>query len=102
MSAAAGRAPSSVAGEKTQTGQELQHAESRWQPVLRLPCQLTVDLPLATFRVADFVKLRVGTILATNWQVARDVPLRVNGILIGWGEFEEAGSRLAVRLTELA
>jgi flagellar motor switch/type III secretory pathway protein FliN len=34
--------------------------------------------------------------------VRRDVPLRVNGNVIGWSEFEVVGDTLAVRLTELA
>lgn len=76
--------------------------ESRWQPLLGLPCQLTVDVPIPGFRVSDLLKLQVGSILATGWHVARDVPMRVNESLIGWSEFEVVNNRLAVRLTELA
>ncbi len=81
---------------------ELQLNEERWRPVLRLPCLLTVDLPLPEVKIADFLRLRVGSVVQTNWQAVRDVPLRVNGTLIGWSEFEVVGSRLAVRVTELA
>jgi len=76
--------------------------EARWRPVLGLPCQLTVELPLPNFKVADFLGLRPGSVLSTGWRLAHDVPLHINGTLIGWAEFEGAGSRLAVRLTELA
>jgi flagellar motor switch/type III secretory pathway protein FliN len=76
--------------------------ELRWRPALSLPCQLTVDLPLPRFSVSDLLQLRVGSVVPTNWRLARDVPLRVNGTLIGWSEFEVVGSRLAIRLTELA
>jgi len=76
--------------------------DPRWRPVLDLPCQLTVDLPLPNFKVADFLKLQAGSVMATEWRVSRDVPLRVNETLIGWGEIEGSGKRLAVRLTELA
>jgi flagellar motor switch/type III secretory pathway protein FliN len=76
--------------------------EERWRPVLRLPCELTVDLPLPDFKIANFLQLRVGSVVVTSWQAGRDVPLRVNGALIGWSEFEVVGSRLAVRVTELA
>jgi flagellar motor switch/type III secretory pathway protein FliN len=76
--------------------------DPRWRPVLDLPCQLSVDLPLPNFKVADYLKLQTGSVMATNWRVTHDVPLHVNGTLIGWGEFEGAGKRLAVRLTELA
>jgi flagellar motor switch/type III secretory pathway protein FliN len=76
--------------------------ERRWRPVLGLPCQLTVDLPLPAFKVADFLALRVGSVIGTGWRVGHDIPLRVNGTLVGWGEFEGTGAKLAVRLTELA
>jgi flagellar motor switch/type III secretory pathway protein FliN len=76
--------------------------EARWRPVLELPCQLTVDLALPNFTVADFLGLGPGSVLSTNWRLAHDIPLRINGTLIAWAEFEGAGSRMAVRLTELA
>ena len=81
---------------------EIDKQEARWRPVLDLPCRLTVDLPLPGFTLADFLKLQVGSVVATRWRIAQDVPLRINGRLIAWGEFEGAGHRLAVRLTELA
>jgi len=76
--------------------------DPRWQPVMTLPCQLTVDLALPAFTVSDFLRLRPGSVVSTQWAIARDVPLRVNGTVIGWGELEASGQRLAVRLTELA
>jgi flagellar motor switch/type III secretory pathway protein FliN len=76
--------------------------ETRWRPLLGLPCQLTVDLPLPEFTVAELLQLGVGSVMKTGWRVARDVPLRVNDTLIGWSEFEAVGNRLAIRLTELA
>ncbi|MFZ1158978.1 MAG: FliM/FliN family flagellar motor C-terminal domain-containing protein [Candidatus Sulfotelmatobacter sp.] len=101
--------PVSVASEGP--GQRLENSaaaadkgidETRWRPLLGLPGQLTVDLPLPDFTVADLLQMAVGSVMRTGWQVARDVPLRVNGTLIGWSEFEAVGNRLAVRLTELA
>ena len=76
--------------------------DARWQPVLALPCLLSVDISLPSFKVSDLIRLNPGTVVNSGWGIARDVPLRVNGILIGWGELEAAGSRLAVRVTELA
>lgn len=104
MSAATAQAVS-LPAEKPQAVDAVRDAsreEVRWRPVLDLPCQLTVDLPFPHFKVADFLALRAGSVLGTNWRLAHDIPLRVNGTLIGWAEFEGAGSRLAVRLTELA
>lgn len=100
--AAAVQAMSPTVAEKPPGERLREDEELRWRPVLGLPCQLTVDLPLPHFKVADFLALRGGSVIATNWRLAHDIPLRVNGTLIGWAEFEGAGSRLAVRLTELA
>jgi len=75
---------------------------TRWRPVLGLPCHLTIDLSLSNFRVRDFLSLRAGSIVGTEWAIARDLPVRVNGTVIASGELEGAGNRLAVRLTELA
>lgn len=76
--------------------------EARWQPVLEMNCELTVELSLHGFRVKDFLALAPGSLMPTLWRVTRDVPLRLNGTLIAWCEFEGAGNHLAVRLTELA
>src|SRR3981189_191579 len=96
----AGTTPVATAGVTAGDGAELD--EERWRPVLRLPCQLTVDLPLPDFKIADLLRLGVGSVVTTSWQAGRDVRLRVNGALIGWSEFEVVGSELAVRVTELA
>lgn len=76
--------------------------DPRWQAVLDLPCELTVELPLPGFTVSDFLRLQRGSVRPTHWRLTRDVPLRVNGTLIAWGELEGVGQHLAIRLTELA
>ena len=76
--------------------------EALWRPLLALPCELTVDLPLPDVTIADLLELGAGSVMRTSWQVAQDVPLRINDTLVGWGEFEAVGNRLAVRVTELA
>jgi flagellar motor switch/type III secretory pathway protein FliN len=76
--------------------------DERWLPVLQLPCQLTAELPIPEFRIANLMRLRAGGLVNTTWPVGNDIPLRINGTLIGWSEFEVVGDRLAVRLTELA
>jgi flagellar motor switch/type III secretory pathway protein FliN len=73
-----------------------------WARVEGLPCLLTVEIPVPGFTVADLVHLAPGRIIATRWTVGLDVPLRINGELIAWSEFEVVQSHLAVRLTELA
>jgi flagellar motor switch/type III secretory pathway protein FliN len=94
-------AVSGTAAEKASVVREVGDEEARWQPVLALPCELVVELPLPNFKVSDFLKLQAGSVIATEWRVTRDVPLRANGTLIAWGEFDGSGNRLAVRLTEL-
>jgi flagellar motor switch protein FliN len=74
----------------------------RWLRVGPLPCLLTVEISVPGFTVADLVHLERGRIITTRWTVGQDVPLRVNGELIAWSEFEVVQNRLAVRLTELA
>ena len=76
--------------------------DARWRPVLGLPCELTVELSLPGFKIADLLHLRAGSVIAAHWRVGQDVPLRLNGTLIGWSEFEVVSDHLAVRLTELA
>ena len=73
-----------------------------WKPVLGLGCDLTVDLPVPGFKIADLMKLQKGSIINAHWRLGRDVPLCLNATSIGWIEFEVVGRNLAVRLTELA
>ena len=67
-----------------------------------LPCTLALDLPVINFTVADLLSLARGTIVETAYHQSSDLPLRVNGQLVGWTEFEVVGERLAVRLTDLS
>lgn len=94
---------SSAAAEKAAASAALDaEEESRWQPVLDLPCQLSVELSVPGFTVADFLKLRIGSVLETSARISHDVPLRINGTLIAKAEFDGGRTRLAVRVTELA
>ena len=67
-----------------------------------LPCEITLVLPIVGFTIRDLMQMRVGTVLETACKATSDVPVRVNGTLIGWTEFEVIGNTLAVRITELA
>lgn len=66
------------------------------------PCLLSLEVPVSRFTVRDLLRLRVGSIVETSSHHASDIPLRANGLLIGWTEFEVIGNRVAVRITELA
>lgn len=98
MTAAAAAVASVERKPETAIGSE----DARWLPLMTLPCQITVDLSLPGFTVSDFLGLRAGSVVSTQWAVARDLPVRVNGTVMAWGELEAAGKRLAVRLMELA
>jgi flagellar motor switch/type III secretory pathway protein FliN len=67
-----------------------------------LPCTLALDIPVIRFTVGDLLSLANGSIVETAYHQSSDLPLRVNGQLVGWTEFEVVGDRLAVRLTDLS
>jgi flagellar motor switch/type III secretory pathway protein FliN len=67
-----------------------------------LPCTLALDLPVARFTVGDLLSMTTGSIVETSYHQSSDLPLHVNGQLVGWTEFEVVGERLAVRLTDLS
>jgi flagellar motor switch protein FliN/FliY len=73
-----------------------------WPRVEALPCLLSIEIPVPNFTVADLVTLAPGRLVDTRWTVGEDVPLRINGELIAWSEFETVNNHVAVRLTELA
>jgi flagellar motor switch/type III secretory pathway protein FliN len=67
-----------------------------------LPCTLVLEIPVIGFNVRDLLGLTIGSIVETAYHQSSDLPLRVNGQLVGWTEFEVVGERLAVRLTDLS
>lgn len=79
------------------------HAERDPAEILPwLPCTLALDIPVVKFTVGDLLSLTRGSIVETAYHQSSDLPLRVNGQLVGWTEFEVVGDRLAVRLTDLS
>ena len=74
---------------------------AKWNHVLGFACGLTVELTMPGFKIADLARLVPQMIIDSQWQVGEDVPLRLNGQLIAWSEFEVVSNRLAVRITEL-
>jgi flagellar motor switch/type III secretory pathway protein FliN len=67
-----------------------------------LPCQLSLEIPIVNFTVGDLLRLDKDSIAETSCLSTGDIPLRANGLLIAWTEFEVIGNRLALRITELA
>jgi flagellar motor switch/type III secretory pathway protein FliN len=64
-----------------------------------LPCQLSIEIPIVNFTVGDLLRLGKDSIVETACLSTSDVPLRANGLLVAWAEFEVIGNQLAVRLT---
>ena len=63
---------------------------------------VNAEIPVPGFTVGDLLKLAPGAVVQTATPAGKDVPIRVNGILLGLGKFEVIGDRLAVRITEFA
>jgi flagellar motor switch/type III secretory pathway protein FliN len=81
---------------------EKQHELDPCELVPWLPCTLALDIPVIRFSVRDLLRLACGSLVETAYHQSSDLPLRVNGQLVGWTEFEVVGERLAVRLTDLS
>lgn len=104
LNIAANTAVATVAGQSV-TGPHLVERPTEKDPsesLPWLPCTLAVDLPVIRFRVRDLLCLTKGSVVETAYHQSSDLPLRVNGQLVGWTEFEVVGDRLAVRLTDLS
>jgi len=63
-------------------------------------CWVAAELEVPGLTVGDVLHLAPGTVLNTRWRTNRDLPLRVNGRLLGFAEFDSAGEVMGVRLTE--
>ena len=71
-----------------------------WGSLTQLMCSVTLELEVPSLTVGDVLHLANGTVLSTRWRTNRDLPLRVNGRLLGFAEFDSTGDAMGVRLTE--
>jgi flagellar motor switch/type III secretory pathway protein FliN len=69
---------------------------------LHVPVLLQVEVPVIAMTVGDLFRLDKGSIVNTAQLTGANVPLRVGGRLLAWGEFQVIGDHLAVRVAELA
>lgn len=67
-----------------------------------LPCVVSVEIPLQRFTIGMLARLNLGAVVSTASARNTDVPISVNGLLVGWSELEVIDNRLAVRITEIA
>jgi len=94
-----------IAELKTVKGSQLAERpleSDRYESLPWLPCTLALDIPVVRFSVGDLLSLAKGSVVETAYHQSSDLPLRVNGQLVGWTEFEVVGERLAVRITDLS
>jgi flagellar motor switch/type III secretory pathway protein FliN len=76
--------------------------ERAWGQVGDLPCDISIEVPVPGFGLKDLLALRRETVLVSRLPTSDSPPLRINGELVAWCDFEVLGTRLAVRITELA
>ena len=100
-SSAAVAAPDPVTAASAEPA-PVQPSDACWRQAMRLPCSVSIEVPLPGFRVKDLLGMRATSLVGSHWPTSDNLPLKVNGELIAWCEFEVLGNRLAVRLTELA
>jgi flagellar motor switch/type III secretory pathway protein FliN len=71
-------------------------------PVMRLPVELDVVVPIREFRVRHLLALAPGQVIESRWRNGEDVPLAAGDVQLAWSEFEVIDTQLAVRVTRLA
>jgi flagellar motor switch/type III secretory pathway protein FliN len=72
-----------------------------WTEALELPCQLYVALGIPHFTIRDLLSLQVNSLVDTKRREGAHVPVLVNGVMVGWAEFDVLDGRLGVRMTEM-
>ena len=70
-------------------------------PVLRLPVDLAVRVPVRDFRMRQLLVLAPGQVIETQWNHGEDLPLTAGEVEVAWSEFEVVETKLAVRITRL-
>ncbi len=83
-------------------GEPARQRVSNWSLFQQLPCQISLEIPVPGFTVSTLLRLAPNDVITSGWLQGSDVPLRVNGKIIGWTEFEVIDDRLAARLTQIA
>ncbi len=82
--------------------EQVSSTEDAWGHVKKLPCTLSVEVPIPAFTVGKLLALVPGMVLDSWCEEGSHVPVLTNGQMIGWGEFDVVDDVLAIRLTELA
>lgn len=81
---------------------EISESERTDSPILRIPVEVDVAVPIRSFRVRNLLALDQGQVIETQWLDGDDLPLGARGAQLAWTEFEVIDEKLAVRITRLA
>jgi flagellar motor switch/type III secretory pathway protein FliN len=82
--------------------QQPEHVNNAIEAFHWLACKATTEVPVPRFTVGDLLNLRKGAVVQTASPSTGDVPIYINKILLGRGQFEVTEKRLTIRITELA
>jgi flagellar motor switch protein FliN/FliY len=72
-----------------------------WPEAMELPCRLYVALEIPHFTIRDLLSFSANSVVDTHRREGAHVPVLVNGVMVGWAEFDVIDGRLAVRMTEM-
>lgn len=86
---------------QTRTAETVAPLREIWPEALELPCNLDVALDVPHFTVRDLLSISVNSLVDTRRREGAHVPVLVNGVMVGWAEFDVIDGRLAVRMTEM-
>jgi flagellar motor switch/type III secretory pathway protein FliN len=75
--------------------------QERWAAAALLPCSLSVELAVPEVTIGDLLDLEVGSVINSHHCQGNPLPVWVNGVIVGWAEFDVVGKHLAVRITEV-
>jgi flagellar motor switch/type III secretory pathway protein FliN len=81
---------------------QLEHTVNPVESFHWLACKASTEIPVPHFTVGDLLNLRIGIVIQTASPSTNDIPLYINKILLGRGQFELVEKRLTIRITELA
>ncbi len=84
-----------------QVGERVYPEREIWPEALDLTCRLRVALEVPHFTIRNLLALETGSLIDTRRREGAHVPVLVNGVMVGWAEFDVIEDRLAVRMTEM-
>jgi flagellar motor switch/type III secretory pathway protein FliN len=78
----------------------LASSDAAWADVMDLPCTLSVAVQIPKIAVRRLLRLELNSVLDSQHSEDKPLPVWVNGVKIGQGEFDVIGDRLIIRITE--